>query len=145
MTLREVEAMPVERRDLCGLAWLDGLLWWSDGTLDQIVAVGPETGDVAERLTCRGVRTGLTAADEGRRLVPVADLSVMGNLVVFASHRGRRLGVVDPPAERVVEVVPVAGRPTGLTGDGQHLRCCDSVTSHLRAGEMTPVGEEVTV
>ena len=214
MTRREVKAIPVQGRHLCGLAWLDGLLWYSDGTLDQIMAVDPETGEVAERLTCRGVRTGLTAADEGRRLVQVvggdkrlraldrrsgevveeypnprpgaelcglhdtpdglwmgyqrppvidlrrradqeplvsltvrddvADLTVMHDLVVFASHRGRRLNVVDPRAERIVEVVPVAGSPTGLTWDGTRLWYCDYGTSHLRAVEMTTVDAEVT-
>jgi hypothetical protein len=213
MTRREIEAIPVEGRHLCGLAWLDGLLWYSDGTLEEIIAVDPETGEVAERLTCRGVRTGLTAADEGRRLVQVvggdkrlraldprsgevleeypnprpgaelcglhdtrdglwmgyreppvidlrrhadqealvslsvgddvADLTVMGDLVVFASHRGRRLNVVDPQLERIVEVIPVAGGPTGLTWDGARLWYCDHATSHLRAVEMTAVEEGV--
>ena len=214
MTRREIDAIAVEGRHLCGLAWLDGLLWYSDGTLDQIIAVDPETGEVAERLTCRGVRTGLTAADDGRRLVQVvggdkrlraidprsgemleerpnprlggelcglhdtrvglwmgyreppvidlrrhadqealvslpvrddvADLTVMGDLVVFASHRGRRLNVVDSRLERVVEVIPVAGAPTGLTWDGTHLWYCDYPTSHLRAVEMTAVAEGVS-
>ncbi len=214
MSRREAKAIPVEGRHLCGLAWLDGLLWYSDGTLDQIIAVDPENGEIAERLTCRGVRTGLTAADEGRRLLQVvggdkrlralephtgevleeypnprpgcelcglhdtadglwmgyqrppvidlrrhadrealvslpvrddvADLTVMRGLVVFASHRGRRLNVVDPRAERIVEVIPVAGCPTGLTWDGTRLWYCDYPTSHLRAIEVSTADEEVT-
>jgi hypothetical protein len=209
MNRRETQAIRVEGRHLCGLAWLDGLLWYSDGTLDEIMAVDPESGAVAERLTCRSVQTGLTAADGGRRLVQVvdddkrlraldprsgevlaeypnprpggelcglhdtpdglwmgyqdppvidlrrhgdheaiislpvrddvADLTVMRDLVVFASHRGGRLNVVDPRAERIVEVIPVAGSPTGLTWDGTNLWYCDYPTSHLRAVEMTTI------
>lgn len=213
MTRPETKAIRVRGRHLCGLTWLDGLLWYSDGTLDRIFGVDPDTGDVAAELECRGVRTGLTAADGGRCLmqvvggdkrlraldprngellweepnprpgdelcgihetpeglwtgyqrppvielrrpgdrepvvsVPVeddvADLTVMGDRVVFASHVGCRLNVLDPRAGRIVEVVPVSGGPTGLTWDGRRLWYCDYGTSHLRAVDMTTAGEGV--
>ncbi|HEV3001240.1 MAG TPA: hypothetical protein VGW75_10925 [Solirubrobacteraceae bacterium] len=213
MTRRETRALPVRGRHLCGLTWLDGLLWYSDGTLDRIFGVDPGTGAVEAELVCRGVRTGLTAADGGRCLlqvvggdkrlraldprtgeviaerpnprpggelcgvhetaeglwtgynrpqvielrrradgetlvsVPVdedvADLTVMGDRVVFANHVDGRLNVLDPPAGRIVEAVPVSGNPTGLAWDGQRLWYCDYPTSHLRAVDMTPAGDEV--
>jgi hypothetical protein len=214
MSRRETAAVRVRGRHLCGLAWLGGLLWYSDGTLDKIIAVDPDTGDVARELTCRGVRTGLTAAGGGEHLVQVvggdkrlraidpqsgdtlaeypnprpgaelcgihevpdglwmgyqrppvvelrrqsdgealvswqvdedvADLTVMRDQVVFANHRERRLNVLDPRAGRIVEAIQVSGDPTGLTWDGGRLWYCDYGTSHLRAVEMTSVGEEVS-
>lgn len=70
-TLHETASIPVEGAHLCGLAWLDGLLWYSDAGLEEIVAVDPAGGDVAARLRCPGVRTGLTAAAGGAQLVQV--------------------------------------------------------------------------
>ncbi len=66
-------AIPVEGRHLCGLAWLDDLLWYSDGSLHEIIAVDPGTGDVAGRLPCPEVRTGLAAAHDGSHLVQVVE------------------------------------------------------------------------
>ena len=66
-----MRSLRVEGSHLCGLAWLDGLLWYSDAGLEEIVAVDPATGAVASRLPCPGVRTGLTSAGAGTRLVQV--------------------------------------------------------------------------
>lgn len=71
--VREAATLPVEGSHLCGLAWLDGLLWYSDAGLEEIIAVHPATGDVASRLSCPGVRTGLTATAQGTSLVQVVD------------------------------------------------------------------------
>ena len=66
-----VPAWPVEGRRLCGLAWLDGLLWYSDAGLAAITAVDPVTAATVTRLRCPGVRAGLTAADGGGQLIQV--------------------------------------------------------------------------
>jgi len=205
-TVREAAALRVEGAHLCGLAWLGGLLWYSDAGLEQIIAVDPTTGVVASRLPCPGVRTGLTAADGRTRLVQVvgddkrlraiephtgevleeypnprpggelcglhdtadglwtgyqrppvldlrrhvdhepivsipvgedvADITVVGEFVVFANHPDARLNVVDPGTGRIVKVIPVAGHPTGLTWDGGRFWYCDYGAGHLRAVEV---------
>ena len=205
MTGAETAALPVPGRQLCGLAWLDGLLWFSDAVLDEIMAVDPDTGAVEHRVPCPDVRTGLTAAAGGRSLIQVvgpdkrlrtldprtgavlaehpnprsggelcglhetpaglwtgykdppvvelrrppepepvasfpvdtdvADLTVARELVVFADHPGMRLHVLDPRAGRIVETIPVAGAPTGLTWDGHRLWYCDYDSRQLRAVE----------
>ncbi|HEX8079356.1 MAG TPA: hypothetical protein VF557_04030 [Jatrophihabitans sp.] len=86
-------ALPVEGDQLCGLAWLDGLLWYSDAGLEAITAVDPVNGAVVTRLPCPGVRTGLTAADGGTRLVQVVD-------------GDKRLRVLEPYTGRVFEEYP---------------------------------------
>ncbi|HEV2887074.1 MAG TPA: hypothetical protein VGX49_09215 [Jatrophihabitans sp.] len=86
-------ALPVEGEHLCGLAWLDGLLWYSDAGLESIIAVDPVTGAVVTRLACPGVRTGLTAADGGRRLIQVVD-------------GDKRLRVLEPYTGRLLEEYP---------------------------------------
>jgi sugar lactone lactonase YvrE len=206
VTAREAAALRVEGSHLCGLAWLDGLLWYSDAGLEQIVAVDPATGVVASRLPCPGVRTGLTAAADGTRLVQVvgkdkrlravephtgevleeypnprpggelcglhdtadglwtgyqrppvldlrrhvdheaivsipvdedvADLTSVDELVVFANHPDARLNVVDPEARWIVQVIPVAGNPTGLTWDGDRFWYCDYGAGRLRPVEV---------
>jgi hypothetical protein len=203
----EAPAFRVPGRHLCGLTALDGLLWYSDGGLDEIVAVDPETGEVARRLACPGVRTGLTAADGSRSLLQVvgadkrlraidpetgatlaeypnprpggelcgihdtpeglwtgysdppvielrrldeaeplesfpvaedvADLTVVGDLVVVANHRDGWLNVLDPVVGRFVRAIPVQGGPTGLTWDGRRLWYCDHASSHLRAVDVS--------
>lgn len=209
MTAGDDVAVRVPGRHLCGLTWLDGLLWYSDHGLDEIIAVDPATGAVVNRFPCPGVRTGLTAVDgerliqvvdgdkrlreldphtgqviaeypnprpggelcgiqstpdglwtgysdppviELRRLpdpepilsVPVnedvADLTVAGDLVVFANHPDARLNFLDPRARLIVEVVHVMGKPTGLTWDGERLWYCDYAASHLRAVEVASLG-----
>jgi len=208
-------ALRVPGSHLCGLTSLDGLLWYSDGGLDEIIAVDPETGEVVSRLPCPGVRTGLTAADGGRCLMQVvggdkrlraidpgtgeslaeypnprpggelcgiqdtpdglwtgysdppvielrrlsdqepivsfpvaedvADLTVVGGLVVFANHRDGWLNVLDPTVGRFVKVIPVLGGPTGLTWDGRRLWYCDHASSHLRAVDVSFADVGVTV
>ncbi len=66
-----VSALAVEGEHLCGLTWLEGLLWYSDSGLDEILAVDAASGEVVRRLPCPGVRTGLSAAADGTRLVQV--------------------------------------------------------------------------
>lgn len=206
MTVREAAALRVEGSHLCGLSWLGGLLWYSDAGLEQIIAVDPTTGVVASRLPCPGVRTGLTAAAAGTRLVQVvgedkrlraiephtgevleeypnprpggelcglhdtadglwtgyqrppvldlrrhvdhepivsipvdedvADITVVGECVVFANHPDARLNVVDLGTGRIVKVIPVAGHPTGLAWDGGRFWYCDYGAGHLRAVEV---------
>ncbi len=83
----------VEGDQLCGLAWLDGLLWYSDAALAAITAVDPRTGDRITRLPCPQVRAGLAAADGGGQLIRVAGPD-------------RRLRVLDPYAGREVAEYP---------------------------------------
>jgi hypothetical protein len=47
-------ALAVEGEQLCGLAWLDGLLWYSDAGLEAIMAVDPVTAAVVTRLAHPG-------------------------------------------------------------------------------------------
>lgn len=206
LTARETDALRVEGSHLCGLTWLEGLLWYSDAGLEEIVAVDPITGSVASRLPCPGVRTGLTATADGSSLVQVvgedkrlraiaphtgevlaeranprpggelcglqdtaaglwtgyqrppvlelrrhedletlvsipvaedvADVAVVGELVVFANHPDARLNVVDPGAGRIVLTIPVAGNPTGLTWDGGRFWYCDYGAGRLCAVEV---------
>jgi len=207
MTTEQTAAgVTVEGEHLCGLAWLDGLLWYSDSGLEEILAVDPESGEVVRRLPCPGVRTGLTATAGGTGLVQVvgedkrlrtldpesgqtleetpnprpggelcglcdtaaglwtgyqrppvldlrrhgdhapilsipvsedvADMTVVGRLVVFANHRDARLNVVDPDERRIVRTIPVDGGPTGLTWDGARLWYCDYGARRLRPVEV---------
>jgi hypothetical protein len=182
------------------------MLWYSDAALEEIVAVDPETETVERRLPCPGVRTGLTAAAAGTRLVQVvggdkrlraldpdsgelleelpnprpggelcglqdtsaglwtgyqrpavldlrrhgdleplvsipvhedvADMTVVGDAVVFANHPDARLNVVNVAARRVVGAIPVAANPTGLTWDGERIWYCDYGAGRLRAVEV---------
>jgi len=86
-------ALPVQGERLCGLAWLDGLLWYSDAGLEAILAVDPATAAVVTRLACPGVRTGLTAADGGSRLLQVVGADC-------------RLAVLDPFTGRLLDEYP---------------------------------------
>ena len=86
-------SLSVEGEQLCGLAWLDGLLWYSDAGLEAIVAVDPLTGAQATRLPCPQVRPGLAAADGGGQLIRVAGPD-------------RRLRVLDPYTGRQVAEQP---------------------------------------
>lgn len=89
----------VEGSHLCGLAWLDGLLWYSDAGLEEIIAVDPARGSVASRLPCPGVRTGLTAVAETDRL-----LQVVG--------KDKRLRALESRTGKVLEEYPNP-RPSG--------------------------------
>jgi hypothetical protein len=110
LTAREAAAVPVDGSHLCGLAWLGGLLWYSDAGLEELIAVDPDTGAVASRLPCPGVRTGLTAAAGGTRLVQVVGPD-------------KRLRAIEPQAGEVLEEYPnprPGGELCGLhdTSDG---------------------------
>jgi hypothetical protein len=61
---------------------MDGLLWFSDGALERISGVEPDSGDVVRVVPCPGVTTGLT--------------SLYGNLVqVIGAERTLRVINVD--------------------------------------------------
>ena len=90
MSVREQSGVRVAGDHLCGLTWLEGLLWYSDAGLEQIVAVDPVNGAEASRLPCPGVRTGLTAADGGKSLVQVVG-------------EDKRLRALDPHSGDVIE------------------------------------------
>jgi len=66
----------------------------------------------------------------------VADMTVVGDAVVFANHPDARLNVVDVTARRVVRTIAVAANPTGLTWDGERLWYCDYGASRLLAVEV---------
>jgi len=90
MSVREEPGVRVAGEQLCGLAWLGGLLWYSDAGLEQIIAVDPESGAEERRLPCPGVRTGLTAAGAGTRLVQVVGAD-------------KRLRALDPESGETIE------------------------------------------
>jgi len=87
------DSLPVEGGQLCGLAWLDGLLWYSDAGLQAIVAVDPLTGARIARLPCPQLRGGLAAADGGAQLIQIVGAD-------------RRLRVLDPYTGRQVAEYP---------------------------------------
>jgi hypothetical protein len=64
-----VQDIPVEGERLCGLTFVDGLLWFSDASLEQILAVRIDNGQIERRIVCPGVRTGLSHF--GRHLIQV--------------------------------------------------------------------------
>jgi len=119
-----IRALHVPGQHLCGLTWLGDLLWYSDGRLDEIVAINPQTGDVVKRLPCPGVRTGLTAADGGRML-----LQVVGG--------DKRLRALDPSSGDVLGQCPnprPGGELCGLqaTAEGLWTGYRDPPTIDLR-------------
>jgi glutamine cyclotransferase len=65
-----VRDFPVPGERLCGLTWLNDLLWYSDAGLDQILALDPATGQIVKTMECPMVRTDLAALDG--RLLQVA-------------------------------------------------------------------------
>jgi hypothetical protein len=65
-----VRDIAVAGQRLCGLTWVDGVLWFSDAGLEQILAVDPESGRIVRTIACPEVRTDLTHVDN--RLVQIA-------------------------------------------------------------------------
>jgi glutamine cyclotransferase len=89
-----VQDIAVDGERLCGLTWLDGLLWYSDSVLDQIVAIDAATGRVVRRISCPGVRTDLTSI--GRHLIQVVTanrllrkIDVDSGLIAEEAHNPR--------------------------------------------------------
>lgn len=66
MRLTPVRQLHAPGSHLCGLAWDGTHLWHSDGTHEAVFKLDPIDGTVAQRIPCRGVRTGL--AYDGRYL-----------------------------------------------------------------------------
>jgi hypothetical protein len=95
MTVHEAAAVGVEGAHLCGLTWLEDLLWYSDAGLEQIIAVDPASGAVAARVACPGVRTGLTAAGGGG-----------GAQLVQVVGADKRLRVIDPHSGDILQERP---------------------------------------
>lgn len=81
---------------LCGLTCLNGFVWFSDARLEQILALDPNTGKIIRRLSCPGVRTGLTNVDG--RLWQVAGASRA--LCVINPINGRCEGQMPNPREQ---------------------------------------------
>ncbi|HET6499291.1 MAG TPA: hypothetical protein VFG87_00885 [Amycolatopsis sp.] len=96
-----VRDIPVRALKLCGLTWSGQFLWFSDGALDQLVAIDPVTGQRAHRLPCKGVRT---------------DLTTMSGLLVQVSGEDRRLRVVEPATGATVTEVPNPRPGAALSG-----------------------------
>jgi glutamine cyclotransferase len=69
----------------------------------------------------------------------VAGLTVIGRFVLFASHAGSQLSVLDPATKTISSTIAVAGHPTGLTWDGSRVWYCDYSSVQLRAIEVPPV------
>lgn len=134
---------------LCGLTVLDGLLWYSDAALQQILAVDPATGARVRAIPCPGVRTGLTQVDGYLVQVagPARALRVLDPRTgrVLAEHRTPRprgelcgieaaegvlwLGYRDPavldlhalPGMELLDSIPVAEDVAGLTVAGPYV------------------------
>jgi hypothetical protein len=101
-----VRDIAVPGKRLCGLTWIDGLLWFSDAGLEQILAVDPESGRVIRTIACPEVRTDLT--------------HVNGRLVQIAGP-AKDLRIIDVRSARV-EAVRANPRPEaelcGIEADG---------------------------
>lgn len=93
-----VRDLPVRALKLCGLTWSGEVLWFSEGVLNQIMAVDPVTGAVGRRIACPGVRTDLT--------------TLAGHLIQVAGAE-RVLRVIDPATGGVVTELPNP-RPGGV-------------------------------
>ncbi|HEV8554967.1 MAG TPA: hypothetical protein VGR06_01040 [Actinophytocola sp.] len=86
-----VRDIPVRALKLCGLTWSGESLWFSEGVLNQIIAVDPVTGEVAGRISCPGVRT---------------DLTTMGGSLVQVAGDARALRVIDPGTGETLTELP---------------------------------------
>ncbi len=80
--------IPVRALRLCGLTWTGEFLWFSEATLNRIMAIDPTTGEIADTIDCPDVTTGLT--------------TLGGNLVQVVGTE-RRLRVIDPESHDVVD------------------------------------------
>jgi glutamine cyclotransferase len=86
-----VRDIPVPGERLCGLAWLNGLLWYSDASLEQILALDPETGQIRKRIACPAVRT---------------DLAVMDGRLLQIAGPAKSLRLIDPESGEMLDEFP---------------------------------------
>ncbi|RJO72507.1 hypothetical protein D5S18_22260 [Nocardia panacis] len=85
-----VRDLPVRALKLCGLTWSGDLLWFSEGVLNQIIAVDPATGAVQHRIPCAGIRS---------------DLTTLGGRLIQVAGEERALRVIDPgTGEMIIEL-----------------------------------------
>jgi hypothetical protein len=96
-----VRDIPVRALKLCGLTWSGNCLWFSEGVLNQIIAVDPVTGEVEHRIACPGVCT---------------DLTTMGGHLVQVTGRERALRVIDPGTGCTVTELPNPRQDAVLCG-----------------------------
>lgn len=96
-----VRDIPVRALKLCGLTWSGNFLWFSEGVLNQIIAVDPVTGDVEHRVACADV---------------VTDLTTMGGHLVQVTGRHRSLRVIDPENGATVTELPNPRQDAVLCG-----------------------------
>ncbi|MBF6331901.1 hypothetical protein [Nocardia transvalensis] len=96
-----VRDIPVRALKLCGLTWSGEFLWFSEGVLNQIIAVDPATGAVEHRIPCAAVRS---------------DLTTMGGYLIQVVGDDRALRVIDPATADTVTEFPNPRPGAGLSG-----------------------------
>ncbi|MFE9577144.1 hypothetical protein ACFYO1_12220 [Nocardia sp. NPDC006044] len=96
-----VRDIPVRALKLCGLTWSGDLLWFSEGVLNQIIAIDPATGAVEHRIPCAAVRS---------------DLTTMGGHLIQVVGEDRELRVIDPATADTVAELPNPRRGEHLSG-----------------------------
>ncbi|MFD0204386.1 MULTISPECIES: PQQ-binding-like beta-propeller repeat protein [Saccharothrix] len=134
-TIPVVRSLPSPGSYLCGLTWLDGLLWQSDQDAGRIWAIEPGFGEVVRELRCDRVRADLT--DHDGVLWQVGD-------------RPKRIVRVDPRTGEVVgttAVNPPSGRLCGTETSADGLWMClrEPAVVQLRDFETMGVQREIPV
>jgi glutamine cyclotransferase len=148
-----VRDIPVHALKLCGLTWSGENLWFSEGILNQIIAVDPVTGEVVQRISCPGVRTDLTTL-AGRLVQVVGDertlrvidpesgdtAAVLANPrpgAVLSGLEATRYGVwfgyedlqvIDLRSAdglRLIDTIPVRAQPAGVTVSDNYIVYAD--------------------
>ncbi|WP_225732147.1 MULTISPECIES: hypothetical protein [unclassified Nocardia] len=87
-TVRDIS---VHALKLCGLTWSGDLLWFSEGVLNQIIAVDPASGAVQHQIPCERIRS---------------DLTTLGGQLVQVAGEDHALRVIDPATGDTVTELP---------------------------------------
>ncbi|KAA8883788.1 hypothetical protein F3087_37640 [Nocardia colli] len=148
-----VRDIPVRALKLCGLTWSGDLLWFSEGVLNQIIAIDPATGAVEHRIPCAAVRSDLTTL-AGHLIQVVGDDRVLrvidpltadtvaelpnprpgqGLYGLEAAQHGMWFGYEDRKAIdlrttdglQLIDTIPVSARPAGVTVSDNYLAYAD--------------------
>jgi len=156
---RSLTEIPVPGKQLCGLTWKNELLWFSDGELDEIMGVNPQTGEIVRHIECPEVRTGLTTVDGNLLQVvganrtlrqidiatgqitrefpnPRAGLELCG---IETTAAGIWFGYQDPPMLdlrdphrfELIDSIPVAEQVAGVTVTDKYVAFSCYATAHV--------------
>jgi hypothetical protein len=168
-----VQDVSIPGRRLCGLTWMDSLLWYSDAALEQILAVDPSRGEVVRRIGCPGVRTGLTRLDRyllqvvgsarslraldpetGETVAEYANPRPGGELCgIEATAAGVWMGYKDPPTLelrsrsefRLVDCIQVGAEIAGVTATERFVAFADYARSHIHFLDLATKRITITV